>query len=430
MSNRRFEHVKPVQKMEIQYLREEFRDDESEVKVDLICGVYRTEENEPWVLPVVRRVEKEMADDVTLDHEYLWFLGLDEFSQAATKLILGPQSSLLHQDRVVSIQTLSGTGAVRTGAELLARTLGYDTVYISVQSWGTGALRIGAQFLSKEMGYDTFYLSSPSWGDHEIVFRMAGFTTVLNYRYWSDVTKSLDITGLLEDLSKAHPSTDFKYFNLSWRAAQNLLGGRKRPASLERNLFPFFDTPYQGFASGDLDEDMWPVRYFAEVRGTRNHNERVGALTVVLNDSLDVETVRTRLQVIVRGTYCSPPAHGAVIALRILSDPANFQEWKSYVRVMAKRIIDVRQRFRAALEEINTPGSWEHITSQTGMFSLTGLSRDQVRYLKEKHHVYLMSSGRYNMCALNDSNIHYVASAVKDAFLSVHAEDGCIKNGV
>nr|CAD7440395.1 unnamed protein product [Timema bartmani] len=238
--------------MEIQYLREEFRDDESEVKVDLICGVYRTEENEPWVLPVVRRVEKEMADDVTLDHEYLWFLGLDEFSQAATKLILGPQSSLLHQDRcsrpgsnpdlpvfgslvkhkssasdhaateavcvamhhgstrsvgmaapikhillcifgehVVSIQTLSGTGAVRMGAELLARTLGYDTVYISVQSW----------------------------------------------------------------------------------------------------------------------------------------DERVGALTLVLNDSLDVETVRTRLQVIVRGTYCSPPAHGAVIALRILSDPANFQEW-------------------------------------------------------------------------------------------------------
>nr|CAD7408591.1 unnamed protein product [Timema poppensis] len=96
---------------------------------------------------------------------------------------------------------------------------------------------------------------------------------------------------------------------------------------------------------------------------------------------------------------------------------------------MAKRIIDVRQRFRAALEEINTPGSWEHITSQTGMFSLTGLSHDQVRYLKEKHHVYLLSSGRYNMCALNDSNIHYVASAVKDAFLSVRAEGGCIQNG-
>nr|CAD7408590.1 unnamed protein product [Timema poppensis] len=107
----------------------------------------------------------------------------------------------------------------------------------------------------------------------------------------------------------------------------------------ERNLFPFFDTPYQGFASGDLDEDMWPVRYFAEVRGLEIivaqslakvmglYNERVGALTVVLNDSLDVETVRTRLQVIVRGTYCSPPAHGAVIALRILSDPFNFQEW-------------------------------------------------------------------------------------------------------
>nr|CAD7461644.1 unnamed protein product [Timema tahoe] len=418
MSNRRFGHVKPVQKMEIQYLREEFRDDESEVKVDLICGVYRTEENEPWVLPVVRRVEKEMADDVTLDHEYLWFLGLDEFSQAATKLILGPQSSLLHQDRVVSIQTLSGTGAVRMGAELLARTLGYDTVYISVQSWD----------------------------NHDRVFRMAGFTTVLNYKYWSDVTKSLDITGLLEDLSKA-PENAVVVLQPSAHNPTGSDPSREQWARIadviqERNLFPFFDTPYQGFASGDLDEDMWPVRYFAEVRGLEIivaqslakimglYNERVGALTLVLNDSLDVETVRTRLQVIVRGTYCSPPAHGAVIALRILSDPANFQEWKSYVRAMAKRIIDVRQRFRAALEEINTPGSWEHITSQTGMFSLTGLSRDQVRYLKEKHHVYLMSSGRYNMCALNDSNIHYVASAVKDAFLSVHTEDGCIKNGV
>nr|CAD7262283.1 unnamed protein product [Timema shepardi] len=425
MSKRRFGHVKPVQKMEIQYLREEFRDDESEVKVDLICGVYRTEENEPWVLPVVRRVEKEMADDVTLDHEYLWFLGLDEFSQAATKLILGPQSSLLQQDRVVSIQTLSGTGAVRVGADLLARTLGYDTVYISVQSWD----------------------------NHERVFTMAGFTTVLNYRYWSDVTKSLDITGLLEDLSKA-PENAVVVLQPSAHNPTGCDPSREQWARIadviqERNLFPFFDTPYQGFASGDLDEDMWPVRYFAEVRGLEIivaqslakvmglYNERVGALTVVLNDSLDVETVRTRLQVIVRGTYCSPPAHGAVIALRILSDPFNFQEWKSCVRVMAKRIIDVRQRFRAALEEINTPGSWEHITSQKGMFSLTGLSRsncdvsadDQVRYLKEKHHVYLLSSGRYNMCALNDSNIHYVASAVKDAFLSVHAEGGCIKNG-
>nr|CAD7586565.1 unnamed protein product [Timema genevievae] len=301
--------------MEIQYLREEFRDDESEVKVDLICGVYRTEENEPWVLPVVRRVEKEMADDVTLDHEYLWFLGLDEFSQAATKLILGPQSSLLYQDRVVSIQTLSGTGAVRTGAELLARTLGYDTVYISVQSWE----------------------------DHEIVFRMAGFTTVLNYRYWSDVTKSLDITGLLEDLSKA-PENAVVVLQPSAHNPTGCDPSREQWARIadviqERNLFPFFDTPYQGFASGDLDEDMWPVRYFAEVRGLEIivaqslakvmglYNERVGALTVVLNDSLDVETVRTRLQVIVRGTYCSPPAHGAVIALRILSDPANFQEW-------------------------------------------------------------------------------------------------------
>nr|CAD7461645.1 unnamed protein product [Timema tahoe] len=282
MSNRRFGHVKPVQKMEIQYLREEFRDDESEVKVDLICGgkkpasvnpnglrtpispssaihyiwrnpprgyirsclaVYRTEENEPWVLPVVRRVEKEMADDVTLDHEYLWFLGLDEFSQAATKLILGPQSSLLHQDRVVSIQTLSGTGAVRMGAELLARTLGYDTVYISVQSWD----------------------------NHDRVFRMAGFTTVLNYKYWSDVTKSLDITGLLEDLSKA-PENAVVVLQPSAHNPTGSDPSREQWARIadviqERNLFPFFDTPYQGFASGDLDEDMWPVRYFAEVRG-------------------------------------------------------------------------------------------------------------------------------------------------------------------
>nr|CAD7408587.1 unnamed protein product [Timema poppensis] len=142
---------------------------------------------------------------------------------------------------------------------------------------GTGALRIGAQFLSKEMGYDTFCVSSPSWGDHEIVFTMAGFTTVLSYRYWNDVTKSLDITGLLEDLSKApenavvvlqpsaHNPTGCDPSREQWaRIADVIQRGLFFFRTQEKKLFPFFEVPYQGLASGDLDEDIWPVRLFAD----------------------------------------------------------------------------------------------------------------------------------------------------------------------
>nr|CAD7398946.1 unnamed protein product [Timema cristinae] len=314
MGNRRFQQVNLAPKPESQLLREEYEDDHCDDKIDLALSVYRTEEGEPWVPNVIRRVEKMMAMDPSLDHEYHWFSGLEPLTTVVTGLLLGAESRHVRENKVVTFQSVGGTGA----------------------------LRIGAQFLSKEMGYDTFCVSSPSRGDHEIVFRMAGFTTVLNYRYWSDVTKSLDITGLLEDLSKA-PENAVVVLQPSAHNPTGCDPSREQWARIadvmqEKKLFPFFEVPYQGFASGDLDDDIWPVRFFAD-RGlefmvayslalsTALYNERVGALAVVLNDSLDVEAVRTRLQVTVRAMYCSPPAHGAVIAIRTLSDPVNFQEW-------------------------------------------------------------------------------------------------------
>nr|CAD7588395.1 unnamed protein product [Timema genevievae] len=199
-----------------------------------------TEEGEPWVPPVVQRVEKMMATDPSLDHEYHWFSGLEPLTTAVTRLLLGTESRHVRENKVVTFQSVGGTGA----------------------------LRIGAQFLSKEMGYDTFCLSSPSWEDHEIVFRMAGFTTVLNYRYWSDVTKSLDITGLLEDLSKA-PENAVVVLQPSAHNPTGCDPSREQWARIadviqEKKLFPFFDVPYQGLASRDVDDDIWPVRFFAD----------------------------------------------------------------------------------------------------------------------------------------------------------------------
>ena len=194
----------------------------------------------------------------------------------------------------------------------------------------------------------------------------------------------------------------------------------------ERNLFPFFDCAYQGFASGDLEKDARTVRSFVE-RGfelfcaqsfAKNfglYNERAGNLVVVVKNPANIPNIKAQLTIIVRGNYSNPPNHGVRIVLRVLTDPALYQEWKGCIKTMANRIIEMRSGLRSRLEANGTPGKWDHITSQIGMFSFTGLTEDQVKYLVDDCHIYLTKNGRFSMCGLNTKNLDYVAASIKDA---------------
>jgi aspartate aminotransferase len=402
----RFSVVKVGPPIEVFAVNKAFLDDTFPEKVNLSVGAYRTDEGKPWVLPVVKEIEKKLADDDTLNHEYLPVLGLEACSSAATRMLLGADSSALTQGRAFGVQALSGTGA----------------------------LRVGAEFVRQQLKYTTFYYSTPTWENHHLLFTNAGFTEPRQYRYWNAETRSLDLDGFLEDLRAApkdsviilhacaHNPTGCDPTHEQWAQIADVIQ--------EKQLFPFFDSAYQGFASGDPVKDAWAVRYFTD-RGfellcaqsfAKNfglYNERIGNLTVVLNDTADLAAVKSQLTLIVRGMYSNPPNHGGRIVATILNNPQLLEEWKGCVRTMANRVLDMRRGLKERLERLGTPGTWDHIVTQIGMFSYTGLSPRQVEHLTQKYHVYLLKSGRINMCGLTTKNIDYVAQAIHDTVLQV-----------
>ncbi|XP_034254523.1 aspartate aminotransferase, cytoplasmic [Thrips palmi] len=388
--------------IEVFALNKSFLEDKHPQKVNLGVGAYRTNEGKPWVLPVVRRTEQQMAANEELNHEYLPVLGLESFSSGATGMLLGSDSPALADGRAFGVQTLSGTGA----------------------------LKVGADFLHKHLKLTTFYYSSPTWENHGLIFSNAGFTEPRQYRYWNPETRNIDFEGMLEDLKNAPKGSVI----ILHACAHNPTGCDPTPEQWEKiadvieekGLFPFFDSAYQGFASGDLLKDAQAVRYFVK-RGfelfcsqsfAKNfglYNERVGNLTVVMKDKKCMAEVKSQITLIIRGNYSNPPNHGARIVSTVLNDPQLFKEWEDCIKTMSSRILSMRKGLQERLEKLGTPGSWDHITRQIGMFSYTGLTESQVAYMVKEFHIYLLKSGRINMCGLTTSNIDHVAQGIHDA---------------
>ncbi|XP_053977665.1 aspartate aminotransferase, cytoplasmic [Hylaeus volcanicus] len=406
----RFSGVKLGPPIEVFALQKAFVEDSYEKKVNLSIGAYRTSEGKPWVLPVVRKVEKSLAADELQNHEYLPVLGLDAFSQAATRMLLGSDSPIIAQGRAIGIQTISGTGA----------------------------LRVAAEFLSHILHYNTFYYSRPTWENHKLVFLNGGFKRACEYTYWNPTTRSADIDAMLKDLGDA-PENSVIIFHA---CAHNPTGCDPSPeqwakiADLveEKRLFPLFDSAYQGFASGNLDKDAYAVRMFAE-RGieficaqsfAKNfglYNERVGNLVVVMSDIKAMAQAKSQLTLIVRGMYSNPPNHGARIVATVLRNPDLYQEWKGHIETMSGRIKEMRTSLYERLLRLGTPGTWEHITQQIGMFCYTGLTERQVEHLVNHYHVYMLRSGRINMCGLTELNLDYVANAIYETVVMFPQND-------
>ena len=350
-----------------------------------------------------------MANDDTLNHEYLTILGSPMFSEVATGLLLGPENPLIKEGLAFGLQTISGTGAIR----------------------------VGADFLTQVLGKKVAYYSNPSWPNHLLVFKKAGFEDVRTYRYWDAQNKAFDFKGMMEDLDKApegavivlhscaHNPTGIDPSEDQWKQIADLMEKKK--------LFPFLDCAYQGFASGDLEKDAKSVRYFAS-RGfelfaaqsfAKNfglYSERAGNLVVITKNVATVAAIKSQFTILVRGNYSNPPAHGCRIVHRVLTDPALYEEWKENVKSMASRIQDMRKALRSKLEANGAPGPWNHITDQIGMFSYTGLSPDQCIFLVNEKHIYLPKSGRVSICGLTTNNVDYVAESIKEAMLKVPAK--------
>ncbi|KAL2000024.1 hypothetical protein VTN02DRAFT_3647 [Thermoascus thermophilus] len=381
-----------------------YRQDPSDRKVDLGIGAYRDDHAKPWVLPVVRKADDLLRRDPNRNHEYLPIAGLADFTAAAQKLILGADSPAIREKRVSSVQTISGTGAVHLGGLFLARFHPVQPPHV--------------------------YLSAPTWANHRQIFATVGLR-IESYPYFSPQTKGLDLDAMLAALRDAPPGS----IVVLHACAHNPTGVDPSPAQWrriaavlrDRHLFPFFDCAYQGFASGDLGRDAWAIRYFVEqgfemcvaqsfAKNFGLYGERAGAFHWVTAPGADATDsnrhVASQLTMLQRSEISNPPAYGARIAGLILNDPALFAEWEADLRTMSGRIVEMRRGLRRRLEAKGTPGTWDHVTSQIGMFSFTGLTETQVDMLREKWHIYMTRNGRISMAGLNSHNIDYVADAV------------------
>ena len=317
---------------------------------------------------MVKKAEHLVINDTSLDHEYLPIDGLKSFTEASIRLMLGPDSSAIAQHRYASAQTISGTGACSLGADFLFRFANYGPVYIS----------------------------NPTWANHRAIFELAGFEDVREYPYWDPKTKGLDLDGMLSSFKDAPE----KSILLLHPCAHNPTGidptldqwKQIAQVAREKNHIIFFDSAYQGFASGDLDKDAQAVRYFIDegfecliaqsyAKNFGLYNERIGCLSVVTKNKEGAAEASSQLCKIIRGNYSNPPAFGARIVSTVLNDSQLREEWLllSYLRVqqlksMANRIIEMRQALFSNLTSLKTPGQWNHIVDQIGMFSFTGLT--------------------------------------------------------
>ncbi|KFD53432.1 hypothetical protein M514_05696 [Trichuris suis] len=398
-----FNGISPTPPVEVFHVNRCFQLDKDPRKVNLTIGAYRTNEGKPWILPVVKEAEQLLPSREDHTHEYLPILGNPTFREYSARILFGENCETI-KNKLATVQCLGGTGA----------------------------LRIGLEFAHYAALANTAYISDPTWGNHSLILERVGYKVIKKYRYWNNAQRNIDFEGMIDDLKEAperavvvlhacaHNPTGMDLSRSQWQKLCELIK--------TKNLYPFFDIAYQGFASGSLEDDAWAPRYFCNAgvefavaqsfsKNFGLYNERVGCLSILLSSESLIEAANAQLTTIVRANYSNPPNYGSKLVEIVLSNERLKQKWLENMKEMSTRIKNIRQEFRAKLEALGAPGSWRHITDQIGLFSFTGLNEKQVKYLTDVYHIYLLKNGRINMCGLNSSNVDYVAKAFVDALL-------------
>nr|XP_006820840.1 PREDICTED: aspartate aminotransferase, mitochondrial-like [Saccoglossus kowalevskii] len=381
-------------------INDEFKLDTNPNKMNLGAGCYRDNFGRPYVLPSVRKAE-DIIRERNLDKEYLSITGLSEFTEASALLAFGDDSEVLKSKKNVTVQGISGTGSLCVGAHLFGRLF---------------------------PGSKDIWLPNPTWGNHRLIFKYAGLE-LDQYRYYDPNTRGFDAEGAYEDISHI-PKNSIILFHA---CAHNPTGVDPNPQQWKmiseivkaRNLLPFFDMAYQGFASGDIDKDAAAVRIFAEdghllalaqsySKNMGLYGERVGAFTLICEFEEEAKRVESQLKVIVRAMYTTPPLSGPRIVATILNTPKLKSQWLRELKGMANRIIFMRQQLVKNLEEEGSTRNWQHITDQIGMFCYTGLTTEQVNRIKKEFGIYLTNDGRISVAGITTKNNHYLAHAIHE----------------
>lgn len=391
-----FERIAAAPADPILGLADLFRADDRPNKINLGIGVYKDETGKTPVLTSVKKAEQYLLENETTKN-YLSIDGIADFGRCTQELLFGADSALISGHRARTAQTPGGTGA----------------------------LRIAADFIATQTSAKRIWVSNPSWPNHKNVFAAAGLE-VCEYDYYDAAQHTLDFNGLVNSLSAAqagdivlfhgccHNPTGIDPTAAQWAQLAEL--------SLVKGWLPLFDFAYQGFARG-LEEDAEGLRAFAASHQelivcssySKNfglYNERVGAFTLVAADATVVDTAFSQVKATIRANYSNPPAHGAAVVATILDNSALRALWEQELTSMRERIQRMRQLFVNTLQEKGAKGDFSFIINQNGMFSFSGLTKDQVVRLREEFGVYAVNSGRVNVAGMTPDNMSQLCEAI------------------
>ena len=377
-------------------LTEAFIADTNPGKVNLGVGVYQDGSGKVPVLHAVRKAEAQVYERED-SKSYIPIDGIPAYNKQVQHLLFGADSALLAEGRAVTVQGLGGTGA----------------------------LKVGADFLRRFFPEANLYISDPSWENHRALFEAAGFK-VESYPYYDPQTHGADFDGMVARLTQlpaqsivllhacCHNPTGADLTPAQWDVLVGLFQGSA--------LIPFLDFAYQGFGDG-LNEDAYAVRAFAAAgipcliassfsKSFSLYRERVGALTVVTSDAAESGRVLSQLKRVIRTNYSSPAAHGANVAAAILADSDLRRLWEEELAQMRNRIRQMRGLFVQGLRDRNVPQDFGFIAGQKGMFSYSGLTRDQAHKLRAECSLYIVDSGRICVAAMNERNLPAICDAI------------------
>ena len=391
-----FDAVEMAPRDPILGLNEQFAADTRPGKVNLGVGVYFDAQGKLPLLQCVSRAEQALMASAK-PRGYLPIDGMPTYDKAVQRLVFGADAPVVASGRVATVQALGGTGGLKIGADFLHR------------------LNPGARAL----------ISDPSWENHRALFSQAGFE-VGTYPYYDATTRGVKFDAMLQCLREAAPGTVV----VLHACCHDPTGCDLNPAQWaqvveavrERGLIAFLDMAYQGFGDGIAEDGAVVAQFVASgvdflvatsfSKSFSLYGERVGALSVVCNDAAETGRVLSQLKVTIRTNYSNPPTHGAQVVATVLDSPELRAQWGAELAGMRQRIRQMRQALADGLAAAGVRQDLAYITRQKGMFSYSGLNREQMHRLREEFGVYGVDSGRICVAALNEANLPVVVRAL------------------
>jgi aromatic-amino-acid transaminase len=377
-------------------LNEQFNADTNPNKVNLGVGVYYDDNGKLPLLECVQTAEKQMMASPKA-RGYLPIDGIAAYDAAVKNLVFGAESEAVKSGRVATVQAIGGTGGLKIGADFLRK------------------LNPGAKVL----------ISDPSWENHRALFSQAGFT-VESYPYYNAAKRGIDFDGMLTALNAApegtvvvlhaccHNPTGYDITPQQWDQVIAVVKAR--------NLVPFLDLAYQGFGYGIAEDGAVVGKFVASgqnffvatsfSKSFSLYGERVGALSVFCQDKEEAGRVLSQLKLVIRTNYSNPPIHGGQVVALVLDTPELRALWEKELGAMRVRIKEMRVALVEKLKAAGVKQDMSFITQQIGMFSYSGLTKDQMVRLRNEFGVYGTDTGRMCVAALNSKNIDYVCASI------------------